>query len=165
MRKSKITKLLFAIVLGFAICWAPFVIIDRVSVFKGDYALPRQVYVMYIFFVSSSSAINPIIYGVMNRQFRVAFTKSLGLNCLLSRNPTRLRTISIMTRNRNFIAEEENAEVVGKKLESTATTSSETTQGRSVGSVKVRGNFPLRKWSVPFVTVNTISNNSVLSFS
>ena len=99
------------------------------------------------------------------RQFRVAFTKSLGLNCLLSRNPTRLRTISIMTKNRDFIAEEENAEVVGKKLQSTATTSSETTHGRSVGSVKVRGNFPLRKRSVPFVTVNAISNSSLLSFS
>lgn len=93
----KITKILSAIVFGFAICWMPFVVIDFASVFKGDYAFHRQVYVLYIFFVSSSSCINPIIYGVKNRQFRVALMKTLSMDHLFRRKVPKLRTKSVMT--------------------------------------------------------------------
>ena len=33
--ETKITKLLFAIVLAFTCCWSPLIVIDRVSMFTG----------------------------------------------------------------------------------------------------------------------------------
>ena len=78
IEEIKITKLLLALVFTFTVCWAPFIVVDLISFFRGDYVLPRWVYVFYINMVASNSSLNPLIYGVMNRQIRRAmFTRVL----------------------------------------------------------------------------------------
>ena len=66
----KITLMLFATVIAFLICWSPSVIVD----FYGQYhTLPRQVYVFNVFTFQSSSALNPLIFGLMKREFKEGY--------------------------------------------------------------------------------------------
>ncbi|KAL9966034.1 hypothetical protein ACROYT_G024043, partial [Oculina patagonica] len=71
----KITTMLFATILAFLICWVPSVIIDFYEMITGYYTLPRQVYFLNIFTFASSSAVNPLIYGLMKREFKEAYKK------------------------------------------------------------------------------------------
>ena len=73
----KITAMLFVTVLAFFICWVPSFIIDFYEAIAGYYTLPRQLYLFNIFTYTSSSAINPFIYGFMNRDFRGAYKRIL----------------------------------------------------------------------------------------
>ena len=74
----KITAMLFTTILAFLICWTPSVIIDFYEVIVGYYTLPREVYMLNMFTFVSSSAVNPVIYGLMKREFKVAYKKVLG---------------------------------------------------------------------------------------
>ncbi|XP_078350986.1 melatonin receptor type 1B-B-like [Oculina patagonica] len=71
----KVTKILFVTVMGFLACWTPISVIDFVDTFRGEVSFPRQVYVMYFFLGNLSGAINPIVYGVLNRNFRQEYKK------------------------------------------------------------------------------------------
>ena len=73
----KITSMLFATILAFLICWSPSVIIDFYEIVGGYYTLPRQVYFLNIFTYATSSAVNPLIYGLMKREFKEAYKKVL----------------------------------------------------------------------------------------
>ena len=76
----KITKILFATVVGFIICWSPVLVLDIVDNFLGTgWHLPREIYYMYTIFGTTSSAINPIVYGVMNPSYRRAYMRLCGL--------------------------------------------------------------------------------------
>ena len=76
----KITKILFATVLGFISCWTPVLVLDIVDNFLGTgWHLPREIYYMYTIFGTTSSAINPIVYGVMNPSYRRAYMRLCGL--------------------------------------------------------------------------------------
>ena len=78
VEEVKITKALFAAVLGFIICWGPIAVIDLVDSYtKHQLAIPRQVFLLYIYLGFGSSSINPVIYGVMNRAFRSEFLRVL----------------------------------------------------------------------------------------
>ena len=78
VEEVKITKALFAAVLGFILCWGPIAIIDMVDSFSAHkLAIPRQVFILYIYLGFGSCSINPIIYGVMNRAFRAEFLRVL----------------------------------------------------------------------------------------
>ena len=74
----KITAMLFATILAVFICWAPSIIIDFYEASVGYHTLPREVYMLQIFTFVGSSAINPLIYGLMNREFKLAYKKVLG---------------------------------------------------------------------------------------
>lgn len=76
----QLAKLLFVILLSFVACWTPFVIIDVIGVFKGQFYFPRYVYLIYTVSVELSSCINPVIYGAMNKEFRSEF-KTLVTAC------------------------------------------------------------------------------------
>ena len=76
-KEIKVTKLLFAIVLSYTICWTPFYVIDLVGVFLGQFFAPRLVYVFYSIVVGSTTAISPIIYGVFNRELKGEIVKLL----------------------------------------------------------------------------------------
>jgi len=79
----KVTKILFATVVGFILCWTPVLVIDIVDAFLGsEWELTRGTYYMYTIFGITSSAINPIIYGVMNRSYRRAYLRLLGFSRL-----------------------------------------------------------------------------------
>ena len=66
-RDIKITKILFITVIAFLACWTPILIIDFVDTFQGDVAFPREIYVLYLYLGNLSGAINPVIYGVLNK--------------------------------------------------------------------------------------------------
>ena len=75
----RVTKILFATVVGFVLCWTPVLVIDIVDAFLGSgWELTRGTYYMYTIFGITSSAINPIIYGVMNRSYRKAYLRLFG---------------------------------------------------------------------------------------
>lgn len=79
----KVTKILFATVVGFILCWTPVLVIDIVDAFLGsEWELTRGTYYMYTVFGITSSAINPIIYGVMNPSYRKAYLRLFGFRRL-----------------------------------------------------------------------------------
>lgn len=73
VEEVNITKTLFAMVLGFTLCWVPVFVIEFTDSATGNHSLPRRVYLLNVFLVSISSAINPVIYGVLNRTFRLEY--------------------------------------------------------------------------------------------
>ena len=78
VEEVRITKALFATVLGFILCWGPIAIIDMVDSFSAHkLAIPREVFMLYIYLGFGSCSINPVIYGVMNRAFRAEFLQVL----------------------------------------------------------------------------------------
>ena len=78
VEEVRITNTLMVVVLGFLTCWIPIVAIDLTDFINGDWKLPRQVYVAYTCFGFTSTSINPVIYGVMNRHFRKEARKFLS---------------------------------------------------------------------------------------
>ncbi|XP_020911585.1 5-hydroxytryptamine receptor 4-like [Exaiptasia diaphana] len=75
VREIKITKQLFVLVAGFGICWIPAMVIDTIDQF---FVLSRSVFMTYIYLIYISSSINPVIYGVMNQSFRIAFLNTFS---------------------------------------------------------------------------------------
>lgn len=71
----KVTQTLFLTICGFLICWVPISLVDIMDFVHGDWSLPRQVYFMYSIFGQVSTAINPLIYGMMNKTFREEYRK------------------------------------------------------------------------------------------
>ncbi|XP_031556393.1 histamine H2 receptor-like [Actinia tenebrosa] len=79
VEEIKITKVLFAIVLGFLICWCPVLIIEFFNTSLPDpSSLDRWVYLLCNYLWYTSAAINPIIYGAMNRPFRTEAVRVLS---------------------------------------------------------------------------------------
>jgi hypothetical protein len=70
--KIAITRTLFGTVLGFFICWIPCFLIDVLDVMRDDW-FDRRVYLLYMYLAYTSSAINPLIYGILNPSFRKEF--------------------------------------------------------------------------------------------
>lgn len=69
-----VTRTVFTIVAVFFITWIPCFLIDLTDTMYSD-NLPRQVYMTYTYLAFASSAANPVIYGVMNKTFRLEFYK------------------------------------------------------------------------------------------
>lgn len=77
VKEIRITKILFAIILAFTVCWFPFVIINVLGLVYGPFFAPRQVYVFYSFMAGSSASFSPIIYGTLNKDVRREIIKLL----------------------------------------------------------------------------------------
>lgn len=73
----KITKILFAILVTFLVCWTPAFTFEILGTLRGDYKLQRQVYLIMFYTGAANCAINPVIYGLMQKQFRDAYRKVL----------------------------------------------------------------------------------------
>ena len=71
-----VTRTVFAVVIAFFICWIPCIVIDLVDITRDDW-FDRRVYLAYTYLAYTSSAINPIIYAIMNSSFRVEYVKLL----------------------------------------------------------------------------------------
>ncbi|XP_031550538.1 visual pigment-like receptor peropsin [Actinia tenebrosa] len=67
----KILKSTFTVVCGYIICWMPVSVVCLTETLGGF--LPQACYGVAIFLMYSSCCINPIIYGILNPQFRRAF--------------------------------------------------------------------------------------------
>ncbi|XP_040292702.1 neuromedin-U receptor 2 [Bufo bufo] len=80
-RKS-VTKMLFVLVMAFAICWAPFHVDRLFFSFVVDWTEPlanvfNLIHVISGVFFYLSSAVNPLIYNLLSRRFRSAFQNFL----------------------------------------------------------------------------------------
>lgn len=74
----KTCRVVFVAVLGFCLCWSPFI---STMVLQFGFQIPICPSVLSICFLltSASAYINPLIYGVMNQTMRVEFLKILLL--------------------------------------------------------------------------------------
>ncbi|EDO30050.1 predicted protein [Nematostella vectensis] len=70
-----ITRTLFLTVVGCLCCWTPVLIIDIIDFVQGEFSLPREAYYFYSCVGSSSSVINPFIYGALNPMFREEYKR------------------------------------------------------------------------------------------
>ena len=77
VEEIKVARTLFVIVVFFNLCWTPVFLIDIVDTILGRWTFPREVYVAYTFLANISSALNPFIYGVLNKNFRKDYLKLL----------------------------------------------------------------------------------------
>lgn len=75
LRDIKTTQILFITVVGFLACWTPIAIIDTLDTFRGHATFPRQVYYIYLILGNLSGVINPLVYGVLNKNFREEYKK------------------------------------------------------------------------------------------
>ncbi|XP_014702431.2 neuromedin-U receptor 2 [Equus asinus] len=84
-RKS-VTKMLFVLVLVFAICWIPFHVDRLFFSFVEEWteslaAVFNLIHVVSGVFFYLSSAVNPIIYNVLSHRFRAAFRNVISPSC------------------------------------------------------------------------------------
>ncbi|XP_032234331.1 melatonin receptor type 1A [Nematostella vectensis] len=87
IEEVKVTKTLFATVVGFVTCWTPIAVIDMLDAYSSHQVhVPREVYFAWILLGYGSSSINPIIYGILNRSFRREFIKIFSFKWRLSRS-------------------------------------------------------------------------------
>ena len=77
VEEVNVTYILLVVVISFLTCWTPVLIIDMIDFINEDWKLKRQVYVSYTCFGFASTALNPIIYGIMNRSIRAEYLRIL----------------------------------------------------------------------------------------
>ena len=70
IQEVKITKTVFAVLLGYLTCWIPVIVCDNLSFNMINPRFPRQGELVFTYFLSLSSAINPFIYGSTSRALR-----------------------------------------------------------------------------------------------
>lgn len=73
VEEVKLNRLLAVIVLSFTICFTPFLVVILIESFSQEFSLPRQVYFFSTVMIGTASCVNPVIYGVLNREFRREF--------------------------------------------------------------------------------------------
>lgn len=71
--EARITRMLFVTLIAFLVCWTPVICTDVYEALSGPRSLPRQVYFWQVVLLASNSAVNPIIYGLMRRELRMAY--------------------------------------------------------------------------------------------
>ena len=77
VEEIKIARIIFVIIMFFNLCWTPIFVIDLVDTFRGRWIFPREAYISYAFLGTISSALNPIIYGLLNKSFQKEYLKIL----------------------------------------------------------------------------------------
>ena len=77
VEEIKVTRTLFVIVVFFSLCCTPILSIDIFDTIRGSWTFPREAYVAYSFLATISGALNPIIYGVLNKNFQNEYLKIL----------------------------------------------------------------------------------------
>ena len=70
----KITWTLFAVLMAYLVAWIPLLMVMLLPK-EDQHKLPRQGHLMVTVFTTGNSAVNPIIYGVMNGAFRQEYKK------------------------------------------------------------------------------------------
>lgn len=77
VEEIKISNLLFMTVLGFAICWVPSLVVITMDRVSPDTTPPRSRTLLCTYLSYLNAALNPFIYGVMNRSFRAEYKRIL----------------------------------------------------------------------------------------
>ena len=72
---SQVTKAFLVVVITFAICWIPRGIANIWATIKGRPNVPIQLEIISTILIFMISALNPIVYGACNRDFRRTIKK------------------------------------------------------------------------------------------
>ena len=99
LNKRKIIKMLFLVVALFALCWLPYIINKLLNIFppRPDYDPPDLFVFVGNFLGLLNSVANPLVYAVLNKNFRTAFKNALRCNCNYEVEERR-RTVSVVTK-------------------------------------------------------------------
>ena len=84
----KVSRILLVMVLAYVVCFLPVVVVEAIDFFYGGSYLPRQVYLFYTISAILSTAVNPVIYGLMNRTFRHEYKLLFWLDRIFKVGPT-----------------------------------------------------------------------------
>ncbi|XP_070557240.1 uncharacterized protein [Ptychodera flava] len=80
--EARTAKRAWYIIGSFVVCWMPLPIVTLFTAFYGDYLFRKNVfYELEIFSVSVAmfgAALNPVVYVLVNKQFKAEFSKVLG---------------------------------------------------------------------------------------
>ncbi|XP_031559389.1 dopamine receptor 2-like [Actinia tenebrosa] len=96
--KKKIIKMLFSVVLLFALSWLLYIINKLLNIFppSKNYEAPDVFVFVGNFLGLLNSVINPIVYAALNRNFRTAFKHAIRCNCKYEAEERR-RTQSVVS--------------------------------------------------------------------
>lgn len=99
LNKRKIIKMLFLVVALFALCWLPYIINKLLNIFppRPDYVPPDLFVFVGNFLGLLNSVANPLVYAVLNKNFRTAFKNALRCNCNYELEERR-RTVSVVSK-------------------------------------------------------------------
>lgn len=99
MNKRKIIKMLFLVVALFALCWLPYIVNKLLNIFppKPDYIPPNLFVFVGNFLGLLNSVANPVVYAVLNKNFRTAFKNALRCNCNYELEERR-KTVSVVSK-------------------------------------------------------------------
>lgn len=95
-KRIRTTKNILVVACAFFFCWMPHTVLSIVTTFMYIScvpclsAIPGELYIIFLMLGYSSSALNPYLYALRNRQFRNAFTRVAStLRCkLIQRHPS-----------------------------------------------------------------------------
>lgn len=79
--EQKASKVLGLVFFTFVFCWAPFFLLNIFFAACPTCPVPGHIVDTFLWLGYVSSTINPIIYTIFNRTFRVAFIRLLKCNC------------------------------------------------------------------------------------
>ncbi|OWF37637.1 neuropeptides capa receptor-like [Mizuhopecten yessoensis] len=95
--RKAVLKMLFAVVIAFFACWAPFHSQRLMTIYVKQHQWTKELYTVqdYLFYISGAlyffnSTINPILYNLMSKKYQQAFKRTL-CNC------TRMKEYDINT--------------------------------------------------------------------
>lgn len=99
LNKRKIIKMLFLVVALFTLCWLPYIINKLLNIFppSPDFVTPDLFVFVGNFLGFLNSVANPLVYAVLNKNFRTAFKNALRCNCNYEVEQRR-QTISKLTK-------------------------------------------------------------------
>ncbi|EDO31437.1 predicted protein [Nematostella vectensis] len=80
--ETRITKVLFVLVFGYILCMLPVSVVHYLDIFAPA-ILTRKAQMMYTYLYYLNNGIHPLIYGAVNKPFKVAFKRVFG--CRLGR--------------------------------------------------------------------------------
>ena len=77
VEEVKVARTIFVVVVFFNLCWIPVLTVNVLDYAFQRWIFPTEVYIFYTLLATLSSAVNPLIYGVMNKSFRTNYLKLL----------------------------------------------------------------------------------------
>ena len=84
VEEVKVARTIFVIVVFFNLCWIPVLAVEVVDNIFQKWIFPSEVYISYTLLATLSSAVNPVIYGLMNKSFRTNYWRVLRCKCCRS---------------------------------------------------------------------------------
>ena len=88
-RQTKLVRVLLVTVVTFYVCWLPFATDSLLQVLGYSTRRPQHFQVISFWMASANAVCNPIIYVLLNNQFRTAFCATVRSFCCCVRKSTR----------------------------------------------------------------------------